>query len=525
MRKIYFSLIAFVLLAISSTANAAVVPYLPPLQNLGGSSVDLAAFLPVSGDYTLEMQGTAGTPIVVAGGVLSYTPETTGTVRFAQKNGKVIVYEGNVYKTTLTAVWNTSYPAIADATAHTDPNNLLLNAGFETAGDLVGGTNYKLGTPWLTNVVVAASGGIRATEATAGNVNGTWELIWRGSGNGNYFSQQLTATVKPNTAYKLIINQLTGANAFATFNVGLGSTEGGLEYGYAPVVLGNGKNGTWSVTLRTPLTIATPVYFTFKNTAANSSSSGSDPLTQIDYLALVEGTEAAAGITGTASASFLNGSAHAPANVAVDFEAGDMFDMTPYLINPGFEDIQTDKSQTIPGWTKTGPANSEFCTRNDAGPASFKTGNVYFQYWSSSRPDYSISQVVTGIPNGKYRLTAAAGGNEGTTGTFVFAGDRQTEVTSTGSDYSVDAIVVDGSLTIGFKSVSRSVSWSYADNFRLYYLGEILEPVLSASAGSLFFDPLNSSKVFTVSGANLTANITLTAPAGITLSATTLTPA
>jgi len=525
MRKIYFSLIAFVLLAISSTANAAVVPYLPPLQNLGGSSVDLATFLPVSGDYTLEMQGTAGTPIVVAGGVLSYTPETTGTVRFAQKNGKVIVYEGNVYKTTLTAVWNTSYPAIADATAHTDPNNLLLNAGFETAGDLVGGTNYKLGTPWLTNVVVAASGGIRATEATAGNVNGTWELIWRGSGNGNYFSQQLTATVKPNTAYKVIINQLTGANAFATFNVGLGSTEGGLEYGYAPVVLGNGKNGTWSVTLRTPFTIATPVYFTFKNTAANSSSSGSDPLTQIDYLALVEGTEAAAGITGTASASFLNGSAHAPANVAVDFEAGDMFDMTPYLINPGFEDIQTDKSQTIPGWTKTGPANSEFCTRNDAGPASFKTGNVYFQYWSSSRPDYSISQVVTGIPNGKYRLTAAAGGNEGTTGTFVFAGDRQTEVTSTGSDYSVDAIVVDGSLTIGFKSVSRSVSWSYADNFRLYYPGEILEPVLSASAGSLFFDPLNSSKVFTVSGANLTANITLTAPAGITLSATTLTPA
>ncbi len=525
MRKIYFLLIALVSMAMSSTANAAVVPYLPPLQNLGGSSVDLATFLPVSGDYTLEMQGTAGTPIVVAGGVLSYTPETTGLVRFAQKNGQVIVYEGNVYKTTLTATWNTSFPAIADATADTDPNNLLQNAGFETAGDLVGGTNYKFGAPWLTNVIVGASGGIRVTSATTGNVNGTWEVIWRGSGNSNYFSQQLASAVKPNTSYKVIINQLTGANAFATFNVGLGTTEGGLELGFAPVVLGNGKNGTWSVTFRTPLVISSPVYFTFKNTAANSSSSGTDPLTQIDYLALVEGTEAASGITGTASAVFVSGNAYAPANVAVDFAAGDMFNMTPYMINPGFEDVQTDKSQTIPGWTKTGPANSEFCTRNDAGPASFKTGNVYFQYWSSSRPDYSISQVVAGIPNGKYRLIAAAGGNEGTTGTFVYAGDKQTEVTSTGSDYSVDAIVVDGSLTVGFKSVSRTVSWSYADNFRLYYLGEILEPVLSASATSLFFDALNTVKTFTVTGANLSTNTTLTAPAGITLSATTLTPA
>lgn len=525
MRKIYTLFIAMFLVALCSTAYAVVVPYLPPLQNLEGTSVNLTSFVPVSADYTLEMQGTAGTPIVVAGGVLSYTPETTGTVRFAQKNGKVLVYEGTVYKTTLTATWSTSFQPIADATSDTDPNNLLQNASFETAGDLVGGTNYKFGAPWLTNVTVPASAGIRVTSATAGNVNGIWEVIWRGSGNGNYFSQQLAATIKPNTAYQVIINQLTGANAFATFNVGLGSTEGGLEYCSAPVVLGNTKNGTWSVTVRTPLTISTPVYFTFKNTATNTASSGSDPLTQIDYLALVEGTEPVVGITGATAATFLNGSAYAPAGLSINFEAGDMYDMTPYLINPSFESVQTDKSQNIPGWTKTGAADSEYCTRTDAGPASFKTGNVYFQYWSSSRPDYSISQVVTGIPNGKYRLTAAAGGSDGTAGTFVYAGDKQIEVTSTGSDYSVDAVVVDGSLTVGFKSVSRTVAWSYADNFRLYYLGEVLEPVLAASASSLFFDPNAITKTFTVSGANLTANTTLTAPAGITLSATTLTPA
>ena len=526
MKRIYLSIVVILALATSSILQAAVIPYLPPLQSFGGTPVDLATFLPSGSNYTLEVQGTVGIQISIAGGVLTYTPTTNGVVRFSQKNGKVYVYEGNAYMTTLTPAWSTTYPVIADATAHTDANNLLQNAGFETSGTLVGGTNYNFGTPWQTNITVASSGGIRTTQATAGNVNGSWECIWRGTANSNYFSQQLAATIKPSTAYKIIINQLTGANGTALFNVGLGSTLGGLEYGYLPVLLANGKNGTWSVTLRTPASITSPVYFTFKNTSTNTSNNlTADPLTQIDYLALVEGTDPVTGITGVSSATFVDGNAYAPEGVAIDYLAGDLYDMTSYLSNPDFEAVQFDKHQAIPGWTKTGPNNSEYCTRNDGGPVLVKTGNVYFQYWSSSRPDYSISQTVTGLPNGKYRLTAAAGGGDGATGTFVYAADKQTQVTNAGADYSVDAIVIDGNLTIGFKSVSRNLSWSYADNFRLYYMGEVQDPVLNLSLTELFFDPLNLSKTFTVSGANLTENTILVAPTGVGLDKYSLTPA
>lgn len=69
MKKTYLSFIAFIISAIISVGNASVIPYLPPLQNFGGTSVDLPAFLPISGDYTLEVQGTAGTQISVADGV------------------------------------------------------------------------------------------------------------------------------------------------------------------------------------------------------------------------------------------------------------------------------------------------------------------------------------------------------------------------------------------------------------------------------------------------------------------------
>ncbi|MDD2995573.1 MAG: T9SS type A sorting domain-containing protein [Paludibacter sp.] len=191
--------------------------------------------------------------------------------------------------------------------------------------------------------------------------------------------------------------------------------------------------------------------------------------------------------------------------------------ITSYIKNASFEHFQLDKQQTIPYWTKTGAANSEYCTRNDAGPASFKTGNVYFQYLNSAKPDFSISQTISGLPNGKYRLTAAAGGDAGTTGTYVYAGDNQTHVTSTG-DHSVDAVVLNGTLTIGFKSVSRTVSWAFADNFRLYYLGEVLEPVISVSATSFFFDSDNLSKTFTLTGVNLTADVSLVSSvAGVTV--------
>ena len=130
-RRLFIAL--FAMLSISTT-QAIVVPYLPPLQSFGGTSVDVATIALSTGDYTLEVQGTAGTLITVAGGIYTYTPTTTSTIRFSQKSGKVYVYEGSVYKATITTDFTkVTYPDIFgetnNATSKTgiyDIKNLLL---------------------------------------------------------------------------------------------------------------------------------------------------------------------------------------------------------------------------------------------------------------------------------------------------------------------------------------------------------------------------------------------------------------
>jgi hypothetical protein len=308
-------LISFLLLFSFLNIHAQSVPYLPPLAHFGGSDVNLSTFKPVEGDYTLEVAGTVGVEISVAGGFYVYTPTENGNVRFAQRNRRIFVYEGNVYKTTLTPTFTLTYPTITDADAHNNPANLLQNASFETAGSLVGGTNYRFGTPWVTSVTVPSSGGIRFTQATAGNVNGTWELVWRGTANSSYFAQQLSANIKSNTSYKIIARQISGSNSNAEYNFGFGTTVNGMEYVFNPIRLGLGKNGTHEVTVKTPSNVSDNTYFTVRNTATmtalhsdGGTTSDRDPLTQLDYLALVQAelTLPSEGITGVSSAYYLD---------------------------------------------------------------------------------------------------------------------------------------------------------------------------------------------------------------------------
>ncbi len=211
----------------------------------------------------------------------------------------------------------------------------------------------------------------------------------------------------------------------------------------------------------------------------------------------------------------------------------DPLDLSPYFgTNLDFESNQGDRQQTIPGWTKTGSANSEFCTRNDAGTlGQYKHGSVYFQYWAQDLPDYQLSQTVTGLPNGKYWVIAGASNSSANNdGFYLFAGSNQTAITSVANDYQVDANVVDGTLTFGVKAVGSIVNgtgaeWTQADNFRLYYIGPLTDPALSVSTSSLNFNSTSLTKTFTVSAAYLTSDVTLQAPAGITLDKTSLTAA
>lgn len=523
--------------------HAAVIPYVAPLQNFGGTAANLSTFVPVEGDYTLEVQGTVGTEISVAGGAYTYTPTTSGVVRFSQKAGKVYVYEANVYKTTLTPSVTITYPTITDTDAATNTSNLLQNPSFETPGTLVGtGTSYNFGTPWVSNVTVAASGGIRVQSTTTGNFNGIYECIWRGTANTSYFSQPISTTIDPNSSYKIIVRQLTSGNASATFNVGLGTTAGGLEYDFNSLVLGNSTAtaGTYSTIVKTPATVTGTTYFTFKNTAYNTASAGNDPLTQIDYIALVKGsvTVTSPGITGATSATFLAGTAYAPENVSISYKDGDSYDMLSYLTNPTIESVNT---ATIPkGWTiDKGTGNTYTATGQHY---SGITTNRYIDSYNGTAGGmlYTAQQTITGIPNGTYRLSVAA--RTSGAGSYLVAKSAgkayTTQITNNAaaggtlgngfSTITVDAAVLDNTLTLGVSTSAAFTggsawagTWFSADDFTLSFLGE--QKVLTVSQSNFLFDDKNLSKTFTVSGAFLTEGVTLTAPAGITLSKTSMT--
>lgn len=141
-------------------------------------------------------------------------------------------------------------------------------------------------------------------------------------------------------------------------------------------------------------------------------------------------------------------------------------DYTGYIINPSFE---TGKKG---GWTTQASAT----VRTNSTLSTYAAGidGQYFLYNESASGSTGISQAITGLPRGYYRLTASVGTSEGNE-VCLFAGDSTTHVAAHEwgrfylSEGVIDSIwVEDGNLTIG---IEGGTHWYKADNFHLYYLG------------------------------------------------------
>lgn len=285
-------------------------------NDLSGTAASLSDFNVWYNDYTLEVEGTADTEIRVAADNISYTPEATGTVRFVKKDGIVYVFEGTTYKTAV-------HSSKADYTytrtlsgSDSSTGNILENESFETPGDvLTTDKAWKLGSPWVVaNFSWGKDGsGIRV------QLNGsTKRLVWRGSGNNAYFSQPLS--LNRYKGYKVYLQQVGGGNANAKFNIGIGNAAGDYSYLSTQMTLGSGKDGTYNAILGVNENIpASGAYFTFRNTSSNTASSGSDPVTQIDWIGLVGSDDFP--ITGVSSASYIYGTAYAPATAKASYLA------------------------------------------------------------------------------------------------------------------------------------------------------------------------------------------------------------
>ena len=142
-------------------------------------------------------------------------------------------------------------------------------------------------------------------------------------------------------------------------------------------------------------------------------------------------------------------------------------DMTSLIVNPSFE---IDGSSGWNNMNMQSQSNNVF---------NIKQGNTYMEKWVSKGNnvgDASLSQVVSNLPLGQYRLRVAAQNiqenspNAKQSGAWIFADDAMAEVTVRGQ-YTLDFTVVSGSVTIGFRAEGAKGNWIAVDNFRLEYIG------------------------------------------------------
>lgn len=140
-------------------------------------------------------------------------------------------------------------------------------------------------------------------------------------------------------------------------------------------------------------------------------------------------------------------------------------DMTSRIKNPSFE------SNGLNGWT----AKDMWTQGNDA--FSIKKGSTYVEKWTASGAagDGSVSQVISDLEPGKYRLIVAAQNIQESrptaaqTGACIFANTYELDVTVR-KDYTLEFVLVSDRLTIGYRAIGATGNWLAVDNFRLEYI-------------------------------------------------------
>ena len=148
--------------------------------------------------------------------------------------------------------------------------------------------------------------------------------------------------------------------------------------------------------------------------------------------------------------------------------ADNPLDMTGRITNPSFE------TGDLTGWTATN------LSMMDNTFFSVKQGTWYVEKWTwrgNTVGDARISQTLTGIPAGRYRLKVAAQNiqentpNAEQSGSWIFAGAHTKDVTVR-DNYTLEFVQVSNELEIGFEAKGATGNWLSVDNFRLEYISD-----------------------------------------------------
>lgn len=152
---------------------------------------------------------------------------------------------------------------------------------------------------------------------------------------------------------------------------------------------------------------------------------------------------------------------------------GEPIDLTAcYMENPSFE-----KGRTT-GWTVTRVSGQTSKVQNvttlDELMVNADGKYVFHSYSTTGKGSATISQTLTGLPAGNYRIAAKIATEEGASVT-LFANDKTATMTDEGfgiryltETVTGDIEVKDGTLEFGIRGTENAYK---ADDFRLYYLG------------------------------------------------------
>ncbi|MBA3709579.1 MAG: right-handed parallel beta-helix repeat-containing protein, partial [Planctomycetes bacterium] len=145
------------------------------------------------------------------------------------------------------------------------------------------------------------------------------------------------------------------------------------------------------------------------------------------------------------------------------------------IVNPGFEAGGVD-AQAIPGWSTWGgttgvDANADY-TESYGGA---HTGSFHGTHWRSTAYEVYTYQVVTGLPNGLYTLSAWVRGSGGQTYAWMeakdFGGAKLTATIPATTAWTLLTIggiqVANGQCVVGFYSRADAGQWMYFDDVTL----------------------------------------------------------
>ena len=141
------------------------------------------------------------------------------------------------------------------------------------------------------------------------------------------------------------------------------------------------------------------------------------------------------------------------------------FDVTGYITNPGFE------YRNMTGWTLSENNTLKAADGNDL-QHQFKVGGWFAEQWqgSGALTERNISQTLTSLPAGYYKLTANLGGN----GTYIDLNGKTANWTAD-KDYTVGYVLAENenlTITAG-KTAEGTANWIHFDNFRLQFCGDV----------------------------------------------------